>query len=73
MSFFRHEEIYRPMDNRNVPGRPWHHRPGLLGTMSFQPAIPRQVALPQSLPPLHQPRRILQESAQAVQSICSER
>ena len=27
MSFFRHEEIYRPMDNRNVPGRPWHHRP----------------------------------------------
>jgi hypothetical protein len=27
MSFFRHEEIYRPMDNRNVPGRPWHDRP----------------------------------------------
>ncbi len=22
MSFFRHEEIYRPMDSRNVPGRP---------------------------------------------------
>ena len=27
MSFFRHEEIYRPMDVRIVPGRPWHHRP----------------------------------------------
>jgi hypothetical protein len=24
MSFFRHGEIYRPMDSRNVPGRPWH-------------------------------------------------
>ena len=47
--------------------------PGLIGTMSFQLAIPRQVALPQSLPPLHQPGRILQDSAQAVQSNCSER
>ena len=27
MSFFRHGEIYRPMDNRNVPGRSWHDRP----------------------------------------------
>ena len=27
MSFFRHEEIYRPMDSRNVPGRPRHDRP----------------------------------------------
>ena len=27
MSFFRHEEIYRPMDSKNVPGRPWHDRP----------------------------------------------
>ena len=27
MSFFRHGEIYRPMDNRNVPGRPWHAPP----------------------------------------------
>ena len=26
MSFFRHEEIYRPMDSRNVPGRPSHDR-----------------------------------------------
>jgi hypothetical protein len=27
MSFFRHEESYRPMDNRNVPV-PWRHLPG---------------------------------------------
>ena len=27
MSFPRHEEIYRPMDNKNVPGRLWHDRP----------------------------------------------
>ena len=46
--------------------------PCLIGTMSFQLAIPRQVALPQSLPPLHQPRRILQELVHAVQSNCSE-
>ena len=46
--------------------------PGLIGTISFRLAIPRQVALPQSPPPLHQPRRILQESVNAVQSNCSE-
>ena len=27
MSFFRHEEIYRPMDVGNVPGRPAQDRP----------------------------------------------
>ena len=27
MSLFRHEEIYRPMDSKNVPGRSWHDRP----------------------------------------------
>ena len=74
MSFLRHGEIYRPMDNGKRAGaacaRP---PPALIGTMSFQLAIPWQVALPQSLPPLHQPRRILQESGQAVQSNCSER
>ena len=26
MSFFGHEEIYRPMENRTVPGRPSHDR-----------------------------------------------
>jgi len=47
--------------------------PELINSMSFQLAISRQVALPQSPPPLHQPRRILQDSAEAVQSNCSER
>jgi len=55
--------IYRPMDSKNVPGGLGTTALGLIGTMSFQLAIPRQVALPQSLSPLHQPRRILQESA----------
>ncbi len=27
MSFFRHEEIYRPMDSKNMPGRPCYDRP----------------------------------------------
>ena len=27
MSFFRHGEIYRPMDRQNVPGRSCHDRP----------------------------------------------
>lgn len=40
---------------------------------SFQLAIPRQVALPQSLPPLHQPAPILKEIAFAVQFNSSER
>jgi len=26
MSFFRHGEIYRPMNHRNEPGRSWHDR-----------------------------------------------
>ena len=71
MSFFRHEEIYRPMDSKNVPGRTCTTAPGLIGTMSFRLAIPRQVALPQSLPPLHQPRRILQELVQEYNRIAA--
>ena len=34
--------------------------PRLIVSMSFQPAIPWRVALQQSPPPLHQPRRSLQ-------------
>ncbi len=71
--FFQAGGNLSPMDSRNVPGGLRTTVPGLIGTMSFQLAIPRQVALPQSLPPLHQPRRILQDSLHAVQSICSER
>jgi len=47
--------------------------PSLIETMSFQLAIPWQVALPQSLPPLHQPAPILQEKAFEVQCFSSER
>ena len=47
--------------------------PSLIETMSFRLAIPWPVALPQSLPPLHQPARILQENPFAVQSNSSER
>ena len=42
-------------------------------SMSFRLAIPWQVALPQSLLPLHQPGRSLHESAFAVQYNFSER
>jgi len=47
--------------------------PSLIERMSFELAIPWQVALPQRLPPLHQLARILQENAFAVQSNSSER
>jgi len=47
--------------------------PPLIETMSFRLAIPWQVALLQSLPPLHQPARILQENAVRLQCIFSER
>ena len=47
--------------------------PPLIGTVSFRLAIPWQVALLQSLPPLHQPARILQENPFTVQSNSSER
>jgi hypothetical protein len=41
--------------------------PSLIERMSFELAIPWQVALLQSLPPLHQSMRILQENVRAVQ------
>jgi hypothetical protein len=75
MSFLRHGEIYRTMQRASgsLPGRPIHAPPGLIVAMSFHLAIPWQVALLQSLPPLHQPAYILQESAFAAQCISSER
>jgi hypothetical protein len=41
--------------------------------MSFQLAIPGQVALTQRLPLLHQPARILQEKTFGLKCISSER
>ena len=49
MSFLRHGQIYHPINEAgrsHVPARPSHR------LMSLQPGIPRQVALPQSPPPL---------------------
>jgi transposase InsO family protein len=47
--------------------------PALIGRDEFQPAIPWQVALQQSLPPLHRLRTILQNTNPAVQWLFSER
>ena len=60
MSFLRHGESIDPM---NVLFH-WEQASGplpvLIGLDEFQPAIPWQVALQQSLPPLRRPRTILQ-------------
>jgi hypothetical protein len=47
--------------------------PSLIERMSFELAIPWQVALPQALPLLHQPGSILHYQALAVQTKRSER
>jgi len=56
VSFLRHRQIYQPMSLAKAWRR---NRPGSvstpIGSMSLQLAIPWQVALLQSLPPLHQP------------------
>jgi hypothetical protein len=61
MSFWRHEEIYRSDgglgEARN--GNGCRRSPHSSAAMSFQSAIPRQVALQQSLPPLHRLETIL--------------
>jgi hypothetical protein len=60
MSFFRHEEIYRPDSTNSLTrsGRPLL-RPSV--SMSLRLVIPWRVALQQSSPPLHQPTEILNE------------
>ena len=73
MSFPRHEEIYHPMPTATGWGGLLVATPALIGTMSFQLAIPWRVALPQSPPPLHQSGRIVQQKLWAAQSKGSER
>jgi hypothetical protein len=68
MSFLRQEEIYHCDEDAICPDRA-----PLIETMSFQLVIPRQVALLQSLPPLHQPAAILQEKDSALQQKSIER
>ena len=73
MSFFRHAEIYPRSERQTRRGGRAVATPALIGTMSFQLAIPWRVALPQSPPPLHQPGRMVPQKQDAVQSKSSER
>jgi len=60
MSFLRHEESIDPMNVLFHWEQASGSLPVLIGLDEFQPAIPWQVALQQSLPPLSRPRTILQ-------------
>ena len=60
MSFLRHEESIDPMNVLFHWEQASGSLPVLIGLDEFQPAIPWQVALQQSLPPLRRPRPILQ-------------
>src|SRR5215469_12126807 len=60
MSFLRHGGIYRSDDVCSTGSKRSGSLPVLIGLDEFQPAIPWQVALQQSLPPLSRPRAILQ-------------
>jgi hypothetical protein len=57
----------------SMRARPLTATPSPIERMSFELAIPWQVALPQGLPLLHQPGSILQYQAFAVQTKRSER
>jgi putative transposase len=61
MSFFRHEEDYRPdgLSSMTRSGPQTAPRPSV--SMSLRLVIPWRVALQQSSPPLRQPMRILQQ------------
>jgi len=67
VSFLRHRQIYQPMSLAKAWRR---NRPGSvstpIGSMSLQLAIPWQVALLQSLPPLHQPTSFSRQPAETV-------
>jgi hypothetical protein len=60
MSFLRHGESIDPMNVYATGSKQSGSLPVLISLDEFQPAIPRQVALQQSLPPLRRPRTILQ-------------
>ena len=61
MSFLRHEEIYRSDGrlSKAESGNPCRRSQCSSAAMSFQSVIPWQVALRQSLPPLHRLETIL--------------
>ena len=60
MSFLRHGESIDPMNFYATGSKQSGSLPVLIGIDEYQPAIPCQVALQQSLPPLPRPRTILQ-------------
>jgi hypothetical protein len=60
MSFLRHGEAIAPMTFIPTGSKQAGSLPVLIGRDEFPPAIPWQVALQQSLPPLRRPRTILQ-------------
>jgi hypothetical protein len=60
MSFLRHGESIDPMVFYPAGSKRRCSLPALIGLDEFQPAIPWQVALQQSLPPLYRLRTILQ-------------
>ena len=60
MSFLRHGESIDPMNVLFHWEQAFGSLPVLIGLDEFQPAIPWQVALQQSLPPLRRPCTILQ-------------
>jgi hypothetical protein len=55
MSFSRHGRSIVRWVLESKAGNRLNSAPRLIGMMSLQPAIPWQVALPQSPPPLHRP------------------
>ncbi len=59
MSFLRHVGIYRSDGFYAAGSERLSSLPALIGLDEFQPASPWQVALQQSLPPLHRPGTIL--------------
>jgi hypothetical protein len=62
MSFLRHGESIDPMNILFLWEQASGSLPVLIGLDEFQPAIPWQVALQQSLPPLRRPCTILQNT-----------
>ena len=59
MSFPRHGKSIDPISTAKLGGTPRATSQRSSGSMSFQPGIPWQVALQQSLPPLRRPETIL--------------
>ena len=70
-SFWRHGEIYRKKEELSG-GKP-QPAPAHSLSMSFQLAIPGQVALQQSLPPLRQPSPILPQTGKVVETVSRTR